>query len=323
MTEDRTEQLIRDVFADQAARAVDGRDVLDALRGKPKRRHGLVLVTAAVVVVVAAVATFVIPEVFRRSSPTPPAAEQQTATVTPTSVLVVGVDNGRRTDTVVLAQIHADGGVSLVSLPRDAWVREPSGAMTRLNRVYEISGAEALTATVRDLTGVMPEHYAVVDMRALVDLTNAVGGVPVCLNAAVQDDSSGADFPAGEQVLSGDQALAFVRHRRGLHNGDLDRVKRQQALLQGIGTKLADADLPALADAVRGRITTDPDLDILGLAQALAGATSVHVGTIPLVDIDHQAPGGGSVITVDPGQVKEFVGGIASTPPSTGVPCVD
>jgi LCP family protein required for cell wall assembly len=323
MNQDRTEQLIRDVFADQAARAVDGRDVLEALQGKPRRRYGLALATAAVVVVVAAVATFVIPEVFRRSSPTPPVAEQQTAAVTPTSVLVVGVDANRRTDTVVLSQIHADGGVSLVSLPRDSWVQDPTGAMVRLNRVYEVSGAEALLATVRDLTGVMPEHYAVVDMRALADLTNAVGGVPVCLNAAVQDDYSGADFPAGEQVLSGDAALAFVRQRHGLFNGDLDRVKRHQALLQGIGTKLGDADLPALADAVRGRITTDPDLDLLGLAQALAGATSVHVGTIPVIDTNHQAPGGGSVITVDPGQVKEFVGGIASTPPAGGVPCVD
>jgi hypothetical protein len=64
---DRTEQLIRDVFTDQAARATDGREVLDALRGTPRRRYGPMIAAAAVVVVVAAVAAFVVPEVFRRA----------------------------------------------------------------------------------------------------------------------------------------------------------------------------------------------------------------------------------------------------------------
>jgi len=326
MTEDRTEQLIRDVFTDQAARAVDPREVLDTLRGKPRRRYGLALAAAAVVVVVAAVATFVVPEVFRRSTATAPVGDQQSsqeAAFGPTSVLLVGTDVNGRTDTIVLTQVHAGGDVSLVSLPRDSWVQQPGAGMVRLNQVYSESGGAALMAVVRDLTGVAPAHFAAIDMRAMADLTDAVGGVPVCLKAAVQDDFSGADLPAGEQVLSGDAALAFVRQRHGLPNGDLDRIKRQQAFLQGLGTKLGDADLAALAKTVRERVKTDPDLDVLGLAQALATATSVHVGTIPILDGNHQTPEGGSVIAVDPAQVKEFVGGISSTPPASGVPCVN
>lgn len=327
MTEDRTEQLIRDVFTDQAARAVDSRDVLDTLRGgKPRRNYGLVLATAAVVVVVAAVATFVIPEVFRRSTPTgpiPPAAEQPAA-VQPTSVLVGGLDAGGRTDTLALAQVHADGAVSLVSLPRDSWITLPEGPPLRLGQVRQLFDTDKLLDVVRDLTGVRPEHYAFVDMAAFADLADAVGGVRVCLNAPVEDRYAGIDLPAGEQVVTGDTALGFVRQRMGLPNGDFDRVKRAQVFLAGVVAKLGDADLTEVVDAVAGRLQTDPGLDLLGLAGQLAAAPSLHVGTIPVVDDAHEVvPGNGSVVAVDPAQVTEFVEGIEGTPPSDGVPCVN
>jgi LCP family protein required for cell wall assembly len=322
MTDDRTEQLIRDVFADQAARAVDTREVLDTLRGRPRRRYGLALATAAVVVVVAAVATFVIPEVFRRSAP--PAADQpQQNTVQPTSVLVGGLDAEGRTDTLALAQVHEDGAVSLVSLPRDSWVHLPEGPPLRISQVRNFFDTDKLLDVVRDLTGVRPEHYAFVDMAAFPDLADAVGGVRVCLNAPAEDPYAGVDLPAGEQVVTGDAALGFVRQRHGLPNGDLDRIKRAQVFLQGVVAKLGDADLTELADAVAGRLQTDPGLDLLGLAEQLAAAPSLHVGTIPITDVAHEVPGAGSVVAVDPAQVKEFVDGIEGTPPSDGVPCVD
>lgn len=317
MNQDRTEQLIRDVFADQAARAVDGRDVLDTLRGEPKRRHGLVLVTAAVVVVVAAVATFVIPEVFRRSSPAPSAAEQQTPAVTPTNVLVVGVDENDYTDTIMLVRTGADGSVSLVSIPRDTW-----DGQNKLNQLYVKNGERALVDAVTGLTGVPIDHLAIVDMSALATVADAVGGVPVCLRAAVDDDYSGARFPQGEQVVTGDAALAFVRQRHGLPNGDLDRIARHQAFLRGLSTKLPSADLPALLDAVAGNVRTDNGLDLLGFVQTLAQAPSLHVGTIPTGSLDVETPQG-SGIAVDPAQVKQFVGDLQGTPPSDGVPCVN
>jgi LCP family protein required for cell wall assembly len=324
MTDDRTEQLIREAFTKQAQRAPDGREVLAALRGsRPRRNFGVVLATAAVVVVVAAVAAFVVPEVFNRS--TPPAADQprQTVSAKPTSVLVGGLDTDGRTDTLALAQVHADGGVSLVSLPRDSWVSSPEGPMLRLGQVYKFFGPDNLLDRVRDLTGVRPEHYAFVDMAAFADLADAVGGVRVCLNAPAKDSFAGVDLPAGEQVVTGDAALGFVRQRHGLPKGDLDRIKRAQVFLQGVMSKLGDADLDKLVDAVAGRLRTDPGLDLLGLAGQLAAARSLHVGTIPISEVDHDIPGVGLVITVDPAQVTKYVGEIEGTPPAHGVPCVD
>lgn len=313
---DRTEQLIRDVFTDQAARATDGREVLDALRGTPRRRYGAMIAAAAVVVVVAAVAAFVVPEVFRRSAP-PPAGTERTAPVTPTSVLVVGVDENDNTDTIVLTQTHADGSVSLVSLPRDAW-----NGKTKLNQILRTKGMPELVDAVAALTGVRAEHYATVDMSALAAVADAAGGVPVCLRDAVDDQYSGAKFPKGEQVLHGAAALAFIRQRHGLPEGDLDRMTRQQAFLRGLAAKLPDTNLATLLDAVGTTVVTDRDFDLPGFVQTLARATSLRVGTIPVERVDIDTPQG-AAIEVDPAQVKKYVGDLQGTPPVDGVPCVN
>lgn len=322
MPEDRTEQLVRDAFAEEAARAVDSREVLTAVRGgRPRRSYGLVLATAAVVVIVAAVATFVVPEVFRRSS-VPPATEQSRA-VAPTNVLVVGMDDRGYSDSVVLVQVGADGSANVVSLPRDSWV-SADGTMTRLSQVYKQSDVYVLLRTVRQLTGVRVDHIVVVDTRAVVDLANAVGGVPVCLNAATSDPLSGADFPAGQQVLSGDAALAFVRQRHGLPNNDLDRIVRLQAFTQSLVVKLRDVDLAAVIAAASRRVEFDPNLDMLALVTDLVRAKEIHIGTIPIANPDLQTPQGSFVFGVDPAQVKEYVADLPNTPPATGdVPCVN
>jgi anionic cell wall polymer biosynthesis LytR-Cps2A-Psr (LCP) family protein len=177
---------------------------------------------------------------------------------------------------------------------------------------------------VRDLTGVAADHYAIVDMSAVGALTAAVGGVPVCLNAVTSDPLSGVVFPAGEQVLDGPAALAFLRQRHGLPNGDLDRMTRLQAFLHSLSTSLEGADLGAVVAAIHDHVHTDTALDLLGLAQDLAGATSVRSGTIPYSDANIETPDNGSAIGVDPAQVKEFVEALPDTPPpGDGVTCVN
>jgi anionic cell wall polymer biosynthesis LytR-Cps2A-Psr (LCP) family protein len=66
------------------------------------------------------------------------------------------------------------------------------------------------------------------------ELARVLVGVEVCLSHRVYDAKSGANFPAGRQHLDARQALAFVRQRDGLTNGDLDRTHRQQAFLDSV-----------------------------------------------------------------------------------------
>ena len=78
------------------------------------------------------------------------------------------------------------------------------------------AGRRTLITTVEQLTGVSVDHYAEVNLAGFAEITQAVGGVPVCLNAPVRDPYSGANFRAGPQTLEGPAALAFVRQRHGL-----------------------------------------------------------------------------------------------------------
>ncbi len=182
-----------------------------------------------------------------------------------------GNEGGYNTNTLILLHIPADGArVSAFSIPRDDYVPVrgiPNNDHVKIKEAYglkkaatedalarsgvtdqhtlETAGREAgrreTVQTVQDFLGVPIDHFAEVTLAGFYDLASALGGVQVCLNHPVNDSYSGADFPAGEQTLNGAQALAFVRQRHGLTNGDLDRTHRQQAFLASVTHKLGDA----------------------------------------------------------------------------------
>lgn len=134
---------------------------------------------------------------------------------------------------------------------------------------------------VQALTGLSVDHVAEITLAGFYDLATALGGVTVCLNHAVSDDYSGADFPAGVQRLDGAQALAFVRQRHGLTNGDLDRTHRQQAFLSSAVHQLSAAGtwsdpgkLAALYDTARRDVVLDPGWDVLSFAAQAQNLTS-------------------------------------------------
>jgi LCP family protein required for cell wall assembly len=177
---------------------------------------------------------------------------------------------GYNTNTLILAHIGSDDRVTAFSIPRDDYVAAdgiPGYDHIKIKEAYglakadaeqtlvdqgvgdqqtlETKGREAGRAatlrTVRDLTGVPIDYFAEINLAGFYDLASALGTVQVCLNNAVYDDYSGADFPAGPQSLNAAQALAFVRQRHGLDNGDLDRTHRQQAFLISVMHQLQDA----------------------------------------------------------------------------------
>ncbi|HEY2723465.1 MAG TPA: LCP family protein, partial [Pseudonocardiaceae bacterium] len=158
---------------------------------------------------------------------------------------------GLNTDTIILVRVPDDGTAAhAVSIPRDTYVPIPGREDDKINSAYGVAAAAAagemraqgitdeariardsahagrrvLVGTVQQLTGVRIDHYAEINLYGFDLLTDALGGVEVCLNAPVKDSGSGADFPAGRQTISGGAALSFVRQRVGLPRGDLDRI---------------------------------------------------------------------------------------------------
>ncbi|RZS90223.1 LytR family transcriptional attenuator [Motilibacter rhizosphaerae] len=150
------------------------------------------------------------------------------------AALHTGTAEGQRTDTILLLAVPRTGKPVLVSLPRDSWVTIPGHGKDKLNAAYAYGGAQLLVRTVEGATGVHVDHVAEVGFLGIVDLTDAVGGVPVCVPRAMQDAKSGLDVAKGCQTFDGKTALAYVRARYSDPKGDLGRVERQRAYLRAL-----------------------------------------------------------------------------------------
>ena len=268
--------------------------------------------------------------------------------------LRAGADEGQsNTDTIILLHVPAGAraSASAVSIPRDSFVELPGDlGRHKINSVYrrgmaaaedELSGLDgapreraqreagrrALVGTVEALTGVAVDHFAEINLAGFVEITEAIGGVPVCLNAAVREERAGIDLPAGRQILDGSDALAFVRQRHDLPEGDLDRVTRQQAFLAGlVRTALAPGALadPARVDALVRAVTRYVVLDrgwdldqLLSQLRRTAGS-EISFRTIPTGRPDLDTPVDGVAVEIDPEQVRGFVAGIVGGPGRPG-----
>lgn len=176
----------------------------------------------------------------------------------PLDVLVLGVDKrpagssveGSRADTVIVARVFpGTGEVKMLSIPRDLFVEIKPGVEDRINAAYSYGGVPQATATVERLTGITVDRHAVVDFQGFEDLVNAVDGVTVDTNAY------GA-MPRGwrmegRQTLDGRRALLYARYR-GTPGGDLDRIARQQQVVNALHDKvLSWNSLPRLPEMVR------------------------------------------------------------------------
>ncbi|MGO1948588.1 MAG: LCP family protein [Mycobacteriaceae bacterium] len=261
--------------------------------------------------------------------------------------LRAGEEETTSTDTIILIRVPNDGSsATAVSLPRDTYVHNDDLGDTKINQVYgstkylqteerfeeaasageepnerEIeketsqAGREALIGTVADVTGISVDHYAEVGLQGFVDLTDAIGGVDVCLNNPVDEPLSGAKFPAGQQTLDGPDALSFVRQRHELPRNDLDRITRQQVFMASLSNKVLSSStltnpgsLGRISDAVERSVVLDDGWDVMGLATQMQNLTGGNVTfqTIPVTSIDGTSDSGESVVTIDKGQVHDF-----------------
>src|SRR6476660_4477879 len=263
------------------------------------------------------------------------------------ATLRAGDDVATNTDTIILIRIPNNGrSATAISIPRDSYVEAPGLGKTKINGVFgqvkldtmkELienegmdpaegekrgieAGREALIKTVADLTGVTVDHYAEIGLLGFALITDALGGVDVCLKEAVYEPLSGADFPAGWQKLDGPQALSFVRQRHDLPRGDLDRVTRQQAVMASLAhevisskTLSSPATLNRLQNAVQRSVVLSDGWDIMDFVTQLEklAAGNVAFATIPVLREDGWSDDGmQSVVRVDEAQVRDWVAGL-------------
>jgi LCP family protein required for cell wall assembly len=232
------------------------------------------------------------------------------------------------TDTMMILHIPAKGDkISLISLPRDSWVSVPGFGMNKLNSAFVLGsqggrgdsgGAKLLISTVHDLTGLTINHFVRVSLLGFYTIAQALGPIQVCLNNAVDDPYSTTRLPAGVSTINAQQALAFVRQRHGLPNGDLDREVRQQYFLSleahkivSAGTFLDPVKLHNVLTAVSSSLETDPNLDLLSLAVRLRSVKTSNLSaeTIPVKGTPTISAHGTSIsiVQVDTAALPAFI----------------
>lgn len=213
-----------------------------------------------------------------------------------------------------LTQPSAGGAATSPFAPETSAAASPDDPAVR--RAALEAGARTTIGTVQALTGLPITHYASVNLAGFADVSQALGGVPVCLRAPVDDPYSGLRLPAGPQEVAGAEALAFVRQRHGLPGGDLDRITRQQTFLASATRELLSAGtlanpftLDRLSGVLARSVTLDADWNVLSFAGQMQGlsAGSVTFRTIPTGDTELATPSDGTAVEVDPVQVRQFV----------------
>jgi LCP family protein required for cell wall assembly len=186
-----------------------------------------------------------------------------------------------QSDVMMMMDISADNKrVSVISFPRDLLVDIPectdqktkqvfparSGVM--INEAMKEAGIGCAVDTVNKITGLEIDHFMMADFNAVKELSNAVGGVEVCVSDAVYDPDSRLRLPAGNSQVQGEQALAYLRTRHAFADGgDLGRIKAQQGFLSSLTRKIKDdgtlsdpQKMLKIADVVTQNLTVDDGL---------------------------------------------------------------
>ncbi len=225
-------------------------------------------------------------------------------------------DSVGHADTTILFHVAKDrSNATALSIPRDLIAdipacptKQPDGSTkeikgtkgTRFNNSLGQEGRDAgcTMRTVKELTGIEIDNFMMVDFNAVKTLSTAVGGVPVCLEKAVDDEDSKLKLPAGEHRLAGEDALAFVRTRHAFGNeSDLDRIKTQQQFLGSMMREMKSKETLSspkkffsLAEAATKSLTVDQGLGSIDKLTDLAGELkdidlkNITFTTMPVLD---------------------------------------
>jgi LCP family protein required for cell wall assembly len=144
-----------------------------------------------------------------------------------------GEDPARtRADSIhILAINPAKAKASIVGFPRDSFVAVPGSGSTKINNAMAIGGPELVVEAVEQVTDLTMDYWALTWFEGFKSMIRDVGGLSMNVPFDVFDTFAGAEITAGEQVLTGPDALAFARARHALPSGDFGRSENQGRLM--------------------------------------------------------------------------------------------
>ena len=157
-------------------------------------------------------------------------------------------------DVIILLHINeARTNAVAMSFPRDLMIAVPecpnpeggepypAKEFSQINATMNYGGPACTLLAVQSLTGIDIPYLAMIDFKGVIAMSEAVGGVDVCVAEPINDDYTQLYLEAGEHTLIGEEALAFLRTRHGVGDGsDLSRISNQQVFLTSLVRKLKD-----------------------------------------------------------------------------------
>lgn len=159
------------------------------------------------------------------------------------NILLMGV-NPPLTDTIMLGSFDPETDrVDIISIPRDTYYYRPGYAETeyaqfKINAAYQKNPLNTAKAVSDVLLGIPINYYAVIEYDDIEKIVDTMGGVPMYLEKDMDYDDEW-DIPplhihlkAGQQTLSGEDSVKFLRFRHGYAEGDIGRVKAQQVWMK-------------------------------------------------------------------------------------------
>lgn len=208
---------------------------------------------------------------------------------------------GRLNDVNMVIHIAQDlTHAEVISIPRDTIIDAPACTNDQgrkmdaqegvpVNSILEEGGMRCVTSTIEAVSGLDIHYSAMVKFKGVIAMSNAVGGVPVCVSQTIDDTYVGLYLEPGEHMLQGEDALKFLRSRHGVGDGsDLARISNQQVFLSSLIRTIKSSDtltnpakLYGLASAVTQNMALSKSLSDLNTLMSLASA----VASIPTENI--------------------------------------
>ena len=210
--------------------------------------------------------------------------------------------DGARNDVTMLIHISQDHQqLTAISFPRDLMVpipactnpetgtTYPAATSAQFNTALGNGGVSCVVDTVENLTGLSIPYAGLITFDGVIEMSNALGGVDVCVAQPINDTYTGLHLTAGSHNLEGSDALAFLRTRHGVGDGsDLARISSQQVFLSALlrkvtsdGTLSNPITLYKLAGAALSNMTLSDGLaqarTLVGLAGALRGMSTANM----------------------------------------------
>lgn len=235
----------------------------------------------------------------------------------PLFVAVLGSDarsappdgGGGRCDSVHIVAINpVNKGGTILNFPRDSWVPIAGRGMDKINAACSSGGAELMVQTLKNLTGMPIQFFAITEFSHFVKFIDELGGIDVNVPYAMADSPSGAFFKAGPIHMTGGQALAFTRNRKDTPRGDFSRSENQGILIQASLMKFRAeaADPHRIFDYIKvARRHTKLSAPVMDLVKLGLLAREIDPAQVKNLTVPGSvgSAGGASVVFLAPGNI--------------------